>query len=67
MCILLTHILFFLNLFLGKYTSRKGRDVTIRLQEYAGAKSIELHGGNACYFEFPDEFCAAMVKELGLT
>ncbi|CAJ1954805.1 unnamed protein product [Cylindrotheca closterium] len=44
---------------------RGGRDISTRLEDYVGARSLELDGGHACYLDSPHEFSSAVLKFLG--
>lgn len=44
---------------------RGGRDVSTRLEDYVGARSMELKGGHSCYLDSPHEFCTAVLEFLG--
>jgi hypothetical protein len=43
-----------------------GREVTERLEHFVGANTLELKGGHPCYLDSPEEFCSAVVKDLGV-
>jgi hypothetical protein len=43
-----------------------GKEVTERLEHFAGAKTLELKGSHPCYIDSPEEFCSAVVKDLGV-
>lgn len=44
---------------------RGGKETAGRLEHYINAQVLELKGGHSCYFDSPEDFCSAMVKELG--
>lgn len=44
---------------------RGGKEISTRLEDFVGARSLELQGGHACYLESPNEFCNAVVGFLG--
>jgi pimeloyl-ACP methyl ester carboxylesterase len=45
---------------------RGGEETAGRLEDYVGAQTLELNGGHSCYLDSPEEFCSALVKELGV-
>ena len=44
---------------------RGGREISTKLEDYVGARSLELQGGHSCYLDSPNEFCSAVLEFMG--
>ena len=47
-------------------TDRTGKRVTEQLVQYAGATSLQLHGGHPVYLDSPNEFVHAVGNAVSL-